>query len=397
MATPIKIIALIIPVVLPLLLSAADFNGYAGVEVRHFLQGPLDNMQHGDNVSITAEPEFFHEWDNGNQSIAFVPYARWDLGDGQRTHMDIRELTWIKVSESWEFRAGIGKVFWGVMEFQHLVDIINQTDLVENIDTEDKLGQPMLNLALVREWGTLDFFLMPYFRERTYPGIKGRHRTIPVIDDDSAVYESSARERHIDFAIRYYHTISDWDIGISHFYGTSRDPRLQGSINSKGSPVLVPYYEVINQTSLDLQLTRGNTSWKLEALHRSGQGSTYNAIGAGFEYTFTGILGSGIDLGLLGEYHYDARGKQAPTLFDDDLGIGMRLSFNDIQSSALLAGLVIDRDTGTIFINIEASRRFGQSWVGELQARLLTDQSPVDPLYSFNNDDYLELFLSYHF
>jgi len=54
--------------------------------------------------------------------------------------------------------------FWGVTEFQHLVDIINQTDLVENIDTEDKLGQPMINLALINDWGTVDLFIMPYFR-----------------------------------------------------------------------------------------------------------------------------------------------------------------------------------------------------------------------------------------
>ena len=36
-------------------------------------------------------------------------------------------------------------------------------DLVENIDTEDKLGQPMLNLAFIQDSGTVDFFVMPYF------------------------------------------------------------------------------------------------------------------------------------------------------------------------------------------------------------------------------------------
>ena len=52
-----------------------------------------------------------------------------------------------------KFRVGVGKVFWGVTESQHLVDIINQTDLVENIDTEDKLGQPMLETTWLQNWG----------------------------------------------------------------------------------------------------------------------------------------------------------------------------------------------------------------------------------------------------
>jgi hypothetical protein len=50
------------------------------------------------------------------------------------------------------------------------VDIINQTDLVENIDGEDKLGQPMVHFSYFGDWGVVDFFLLPYLRERTYPG-----------------------------------------------------------------------------------------------------------------------------------------------------------------------------------------------------------------------------------
>ena len=98
--------------------------------------------------------------------------------------------------------TGIGKVFWGVTESQHLVDVINQTDLVENMDGEEKLGQPMINFALVRDWGTVDFFLLPGSRERTFPEAEGRLRTTPRVDVEQAVYESSRGKRHIDEAIR---------------------------------------------------------------------------------------------------------------------------------------------------------------------------------------------------
>ncbi len=137
--------------------------------------------------------------------------------------------------------------------------------------------------------------------------------------------------------------------------------------------------------------------WKLEALHRSGQGETYNALAGGFEYTFVGIFETALDLGVLGEYHYDDRDEDAPTIFDDDIGMGARLAFNDTQSSEALIGLIVDRDTGGKFFNIEASRRIGDSWMLELEGRFLFDIARSDPALSFNRDDYIELFMSYHF
>jgi len=387
----------IISITLSFSASAGQWSGYLGAEFRYFPQDARDSRQHDENLSLLFEPEFYHEWDKGTQSLAFVPFFRLDQNDSKRSHIDIRELTWLKAAESWEIRIGFRKVFWGVIEFQHLVDIINQTDLVENIDTEDKLGQPMINLALINDWGTVDLFVLPYFRERTFPGIEGRPRNQPVVDTDLSKYESSAKEKHVDLAIRYSHYFGDWDIGVSHFYGTSRDPRLIPTINTSGTIVLSPFYDIINQTSIDLQATKGNMLWKLEALHRSGQDKTYNALAGGFEYTFVGIFGSAVDLGLLGEYHYDGRGESAPTIFEDDIGTGMRLAFNDAQSSQVLMGLIWDRNTNGKFLNIEASRRIGNDWMLEIESRFLFDQSSSDPAFAISRDDYLELLLTYNF
>lgn len=377
--------------------TAGEWSGYLGTEFRYFTQDARDPRQHDENFSLVFEPEYYHEWDKGRQSLAFVPFYRLDQHDNERTHFDIRELTWTKVAESWELRLGLRKVFWGVTEFQHLVDIINQTDLVENIDTEDKLGQPMINLALINDWGTVDLFIMPYFRERTFPGIEGRPRNQPMVDNGLSKYESSAKEKHIDFAIRYSHYFGDWDVGVAHFYGTSRDPRSFLTTNSSGAPVLAPFYDIINQTSIDLQATKGNMLWKLEALHRSGQGETYNAVAGGFEYTFVGIFDSAIDLGVLGEYHYDGRGEDALTFFEDDIATGMRFAFNDAQSSEALVGLLWDRDSGGKFLNVEASRRIGSDWLLEMEGRFLFDTSRSDPAFALSRDDYLELFLTYNF
>ena len=378
--------------------SAYEWSGYVSAEARYFFEDARDSRQHDSNFSLSAQPEFYHEWDNRYQSFTFVPFIRWDQHDDERSHADIRELTWLKATRDWELRLGIRKEFWGVTESQHLVDIINQTDLVENPDGEDKLGQPMINFAWIQDWGTLDFFILPFFRERTFPGEEGRLRPRLVIDTDRAMYASSDEDEHIDFAVRWSHSIGDWEIGLAHFSGTSRDPEFIPAMDGSGNPILIPYYLTIDQTSLDLQLVTEEWLWKLEALTRQGQtGGRYFATVGGFEYTFVGIAESDADLGLIAEYHFDDRKKSAPTPFDNDLMIGARLTLNDVQNSEALLGMIIDMDGHGNVVSLEASRRLGDSWKLMLESRLFNDIDPQDPFDAYSNDDFLQLELAYYF
>ena len=382
---------------LPGLLFAGEWSGFVEGQIRYFPQQALDDDQSDSTFSLALQPEYYHRWDKGNQSLLFVPFARYDRQDEERTHGDIRELIWTYAGDGFETRAGIGKVFWGVTEALHLVDVINQTDLVENPDGEQKLGQPMLKLSLERDWGILDFYLLPGFRERTFPGEEGRLRTHPRVDSDAARYESDREERHLDFALRWSHYLGDWDIGLSHFSGTSRDPVFIPTLSGSGEPVLTPYYELMHQTGLDLQATKGDWLWKLEAIHRRSDSDRYIAATGGFEYTLVGIRDSAMDLGLLAEYLYDDRRDEATTPFENDLFLGLRLTANDIDGSELLAGVIHDLDGNTALFNLEASRRIGNSWKASLQARLWFNVDEDDPLAGLRRDDYLEFSLARYF
>lgn len=377
--------------------QAGEWSGQAGVEYRGFFEEPLFSEQHTSYLSAFAQPEYRHAWDNDKQRFVFVGFGRVSQYDEARSHADIRELSWQKSGSGYELRVGIQKVFWGVTESQHLVDIVNQTDLVENPAGEEKLGQPMINLTLVRDWGTLDFFVLTGFRERTFPGREGRLRTAPPVDTDQAVFESSHGRRRIDYALRWHKSLGAWEVGLAQFSGTSRDPRLLPGVGGDGAPALIPYYDVIGQTSLDLQATTGAWLWKLETMRRTGQGPTYVALTAGFEYTVTGIFDSGIDLGLLTEYLHDDRNVNATTPFEDDVFVGVRLAFNDVASSEALFGVIADRDSDAYIVNLEASRRFGKSTKLSLEARWFNGIPPVDLLYSQRRDDYVQMELAYYF
>jgi hypothetical protein len=370
-------------------------KGYAAAEPRLFPQDARFPQQDWFSGSVAAELELRHEWDGRSKSLAVTPFIRLDQHDASRTHFDVREAALRLVSDDYELVAGASKVFWGVTESQHLVDIVNQTDLVENPDGEDKLGQLMVNLTLARSWGTLNLFVLPGSRKRTFPGHEGRLRPSVVVDADAAVFE--AGQWHTDFAVRWSKTVGVVDLGVSHFYGTSREPRLQSEGGSPGEEKLTPYYELIHQTGLDAQLTVGQWLWKLEAIRRTGQGPEYLAATAGFEYTFTNAFGTGIGLGLLAEYLYDDRGNRASTPWQDDVFAGVRLTANDTQSTELLAGVIVDRRSGARAWSLEASRRLSDHGKVGLEARSFSGSRREDPLFELRRDGYVQLEFSYHF
>lgn len=383
------------------IVSAAELSGFTSMELRIFPESADDVRDKVANLSFVFQPEIYHEWDHGSQSLLFVPFLRIDEQDPERTHADVREMTWLKAAEEWELRVGVRKVFWGVTESVHLVDVLNQTDLVENIDGEDKLGQPMINLALIQDFGTIDVFILPMFRERTFPGRNGRLRAQPRVDVDRPIYQSSAEEFHTDFALRYVNSWGDWDVGAYHFWGTSREPRLVLTTDAFSEPVLRPVYDIINQTGLDVQATKGNWLWKLEAIRRSGQGESFTALATGFEYTFVGAFSTPMDVGLLAEYLYDSRRdddlRNPYSPFQNDLFIGARFSLNDAPSTQALVGAIVDLDDSGRFFNVEASRRLGDRWKLSVEARIFDNIPQTDFQSALARDDYLQLELGRFF
>jgi hypothetical protein len=373
------------------------WSGYISGQTRGFWQSPQFTDQRDGDLSLAIDAEYYKDWDNGLRAITFQPFMRLDSTDPERTHFDIRAAHYLHVLGDWEWRIGVAKVFWGVTESQHLVDIINQTDLVENLDTEDKLGQPMIETTWLQDWGVFQFYILPGFRERTFPGRKGRLRPEIVIDTDEEEYESGAEERHVDWAIRLKTQFGPVDLGLSHFSGTSRIPEFRAALDSDAGVSLIPYYELIDQTGLDLQAIVGNWTWKVESILQTRKGRDFTAAVGGFEYTFYGVSESGADLGVLSEYHYDDRKRDAPLGFQNDLFLGMRYVLNDAQDTELLAGGFYDFDFNSKSARVELQRRISGSWKLESELQMFTDVASEDPLRAFHRDDYLQVDLAYYF
>jgi len=380
-------------------LYSQELSGFAQVQLRYYPLSPLDERQEGTGFSLAIQPELYYDFGGSPNSLLFTFFFRYDQYDQERTHYDIRELFWLYYSDNWEISAGFRKIFWGVTESQHLVDVINQTDLVENSSGEEKLGQPMVNFIYIHELGTLELFLLAGFRERTFAGEKGRFRFPILIDTENPVYESSAEYKNIDFAIRYINFIGPFDFGISHFVGTSRAPRFTPIENTDGEDYVQLNYELMNQTGLESQLITGSWLWKFEGITRHTRGRRFYALTAGFEYTFSNISNTGIDIGVLGEWLYDDRDQFyfPPNPFSNHIFVGSRLAFNDVQNTQILAGALVDYRGAGIYPSIEASRRVGESFIVNLEARAFYNTEPGDFLYFFRRDNSLQLEILWYY
>ena len=60
-------------------------------------------------------------------------------------------------------------------------------------------------------------------------------------------------------------------------------------------------------------------------------------------------------------------------------------------------GVIFDRTTSARFLNLEASRRLGDNWKLNMEARAYAGLPSTNILYGFRNDDYLQIELARFF
>lgn len=386
-----------------------DFSGDLSVQGRWYPQSPAFPGQRSSTAGLVAEPSLYTSIGE-TASLTLTALGRYDSADSRRTHVDLREAFVLMYGDwgeqAWELRLGFDRVFWGVAELHNLVDVVNQLDLVEHPRERPKLGQPMAHLTVSGDWGIAQAFVLPYHRKRTFPGPSGRLRAERPIDAN-ALYENSAEERHIDFAVRYSNTLGVVDFGLSAFAGTSREPFFVASPPSDFRPPeqapFIPYYEQIRQFGLDAQLTTGPWLYKLEAIRRTGslnllgEEEDYSAFILGIERSLYSLFDSNVDMTLMGEWLNDSRGRRATTVWAKDVFVAAFFAFNDVQSTELVAGLWADLRHDYSAFNMELKRRLSSNWLMRFEIIANLSSDPKDLTYAGRRDSFAGIELTYSF
>lgn len=282
-------------------------------------------------------------------------------------------------------------ISWGKTESNHLVDIINQYDLLEGRNLEYKLGQPLIHTAYTTQKGTLELYLTTISRELRFPGEKGRLRPGFNIDYNNTEFDRKNARYIPDAALRFSKSIKSFDFAVAHFYGTGRLPFFKKS----DADVFIPKYEEINQTGIELQWLKGPFALKAEAIHQSSSRQNIEAATLGIEYNT--FYKSGPELKWLLEYTYDKRGREQISGMNNDIFGGINLSLNDKQGTNFMLASTVDLKYGTTILYLKAEKRFGESWKLHLISNYILNSHTEDFYYLIRKDSFLEIDLLYFF
>ena len=330
----------------PLAQSEIDKSGYLEAEFRYYPSEALFENQDRFFYSLGIAPELEWTSDDETHQVTFKPFGRFSSSEGNRSHADIREFYYLYAGTGWQIEAGINKVYWGVAESAHLVDVINQTNVVEAFNGEEKLGQPLIGLGLENAYGNFDFYVLPYFRKReltTYDepylvSLPGLDRPLD-IDEDKVLFESKNKESNIDLAARWAQSFNDLDVAISVFHGIDREGLIVPAtlneeslgtdlseifLNDQLTPeqkelantgalfanldAIALYYQNLTQIGLELQYLYDDLIFKFEGTSKYQTKGNYLSYVTGIEYTFADVdMLFGADAGILVEYLWNNR------------------------------------------------------------------------------------------
>lgn len=380
--------------------SFTEYKAEIAIEAWIFPESPLYKGQEHNNYSIAFEPEIYFEWAEGS-NIVFRPFMRLDSEDSNRSHIDIREGIYSWYGEDWETSIGIGQVFWGVTESKNLVDIINQFDAVDDPLFKTKLGQPLMNLTLIRDSGYYEFFILPYFRERTSPGKKGRLRLDPEFSKSTTKFEGGSKWTP-ELALRWSNSIGSYDLSAHSFLGYARAPSIDVNLVD-GKLKYEPNYQRVRQIGGTVQKAIGPTLYKMEWLAKHGQKDAnfrrggYFASVIGLEHTLYQAIGDNGDLGFLLEYNFDSRRSRASDIMQDDIFVAARLSLNDSKDTQMLLGSIIDLDGDGQIYQVDFGRRINDSLTFGIQGAIYQNGRPGSNLYVLRQDSWLEINFKQYF
>ncbi len=376
--------------------SAPQLGGYAAADGRAFALTPkyLGQLP-GNAVSLVAEPQLAVSSKDEKHTLTLRPFYRLDALDSERSHADLRRADYRLALEHVQLGIGVGSVAWGVLESAKPTDVLNQVDFVESIDGSAKLGQPYAEAAWVGESAALRFYYLPFFRERTFPGLRGRLRFPVVVDTDHPIYEPALGRFQPSGALRFTKSVGDLDVSLGALSGLTREPRFVAELTTGN---VVPRYDSMQQLFADAQWALGPVNLKAEGFVRAWGHDlqVFGGGGAGADYTLYKLLGPA-DLSVAAEFLFDTRPiDAAPIFFDHDAFAGLRLALNDTAGTELLGGSISDVLDGSTFVRAQASRRFGEHWRMSLGVMIFAVQ-PGKLESAFRRDSHGMARLAYYF
>ena len=428
-----------------LLYGELEYKGYIGLDRQYYISKP--SGKHPGNLTLQQQLEL--KYTEGDFEAVISLYAQEDSYDlssekNDRSFVRLDELYGKYYFEDDMVLAGRNIRFWGALEVNNIVDTFNTRDF--RTDGLDPQKQGAWNVSYTHYFENSELSLIAKFYEEqqkmaAYPYVYyffPEKVNVPPLGQFDLDYDSDRTSSESLYRPTLYlswsgSTESDYPIDyafiIQHGYDSQRAFVSELDFVKQTTTLREELYLVNKVMSYETMVV-GATLFKLEALvtdvidevytsavPQDVQIEDYYQFGLGVEHTISGIIGDA-DLGLLAEYYnYDTFKKGADIttdldlfqVFQNDLFVGFRYTFNDAADGSIIAGAMIDMSYQEQSYSVKFERRmfdlinlkldyvYINPSKSDPTAYALMGQDPDDPTADPSAHQRIGINIAYHF
>ncbi len=309
----------------------------------------------------------------------------------RRSYGRIDELYAQYELENGEILLGKSLRFWGALEVRNIADVFNPYDLRADPFYKTKLGVINAAYTTYTENGELSFIVQLYEQEREMSAYPYVYYYFPQNIKYSKHVKTQNGKYRPNIYVKYSDSLEgdyslDYNIIFQNGYDSQRYYTTHLTVNNELQTNEHAY--LVNKFITYDTLVVGATLYKLEAIYtdvlHNDVISDYTHIGLGLEHTIPQIYKEA-DLGLLAEYYsYDTvdgskRGDLGLfEIFQNDLFLGLRYTFNKGDDSSIVGGSIFDLDYNEQVYYMEYTTRIADTYKINFDYRYI-EPSKNDP------------------
>lgn len=346
------------------------------------------------------------QYNDDDEKHVFRGFARVDHKDSDRDFMALEDFyvsMFFGEQQDIQLLAGYKLYNWTATEAFHPADVVNSENFDSDLEFFEKLGEPTLELNKIFDWGTLSFFIWPRFERPQFPGNRSRLGFGVDLDRPEAINGTNVGEDwQLQGGARLSYMMDDGDVSFHLIQHIDRNFPLIGTTDYVLNPFTgqnvptdvtkftigpTPYYYKVTQFGGTLQYAFSNLLVKFEGAYRSfekevevltaeGLRKPVDHIDAAFglEYTLPlNINGGDTSVFFEGGGIFGTTKEERSRLgvFQRDVFLGLRHSFNDIMGSELFLTMIhdLERKNERLY-NFSYSRRLSDLWKMNLGIRI---------------------------
>jgi len=332
-------------------------KGSVNIEAQSYLIKP--NGKHGYNITGSTKLEASYEKDN--LKAVGVLYAQQDFHDfkgsdeeNSRSFIRLDELYATYDFENDQLMFGKNIRFWGALELRNVADGFNPQDARGDPFVDNKLGVWNASYTHYTDNAELSVIVKLNEQDREMSAYPYVYYYFPEnISYKSSLKTEESKNRPTVYLKYSGSTDTEYSLDYAFIYQNGYDSQRYMTTDRFSGTFCENAY-IVNKFITYDTLVVDSTLFKAEALYgdvkNNDEISDYYQFGLGVEHTLSQVYNNA-DLGLIAEYYkygtFDSSKRNDLELFEvfqNDLFLGGRYSFNEGNDASIVGGVVLDFD-----------------------------------------------------